>query len=161
MFCFLPSGTIAGEFIRVIDAVQKKEISPQAIEALIKKGGDVNEKDEAGRTVLMLASIYHPVDSVHSVLINHGADVNARTPDTGQTALFFAVRYNNPSVVLIYLSRGCNPEIKDVFGRTAYDYAERNPKMKDSDILKLFPQYKERQETAVDAEASSDSGTSL
>ena len=159
LLCFQSFSAAANDFTPLIEAVRKKETSPYAIEALIKKGVYLGEKDDNGRTVLMLAAIHHPVDTAHSILIQNGADINARTPDTGQTALFFAVQYNTPAVVLVLLSNGADPEIKDVFGRTAYDYADRNPKIKDNDILKLFPQYKEHHAKGKDAASSSPSET--
>ncbi|MBO4520185.1 MAG: ankyrin repeat domain-containing protein [Alphaproteobacteria bacterium] len=129
-------------FTPLVEAVTTENTSAYAIETLIKKGGRVNERDEQGRTVLMLASIYLSDPIAFVFLIEGGAEVNARTPDTGQTALFFAAQYNqNPEVVRTLLSSGADRTAKDVFGRTAYDYAERNPKLKDSPTRLLLQEH--------------------
>ena len=148
-------------FTPLIKAVTNENASPYAIETLILKGGYVNERDEDGRTVLMLAAMYHPDPLVHYLLIENGAKVNDRTPDTGKTALFYAVQYNsNPEVVSALLNYGADQNIKDVFGRTAYDYAQRNPKLKNADVLWLFSAHHEDDETKGKEGASSASGTS-
>lgn len=134
-------------FTSLIEAVKKESTSPYAVESLIIKGGDVNAVDEQGRTVLMLAAMHHPSELIPYLLIQGGADVNAKTPDTGKTALFFAVQYNsNPEIVSALLNYGADQNITDVFGRTAYDYAERNPKLKDSEVLWLFDKHHDKDE---------------
>ena len=90
----------------------------------------------------MLAAMYHPSPLVLHFLLLGGADINARTPDTGKTALFFAVRYNsNPEIVTALLNYGADPHIKDIFDRTAFDYADRNPKLKASSVSEQFLQH--------------------
>ena len=129
-------------FTPLIEAVTKENTSPYAIETLIENGENVNAVDDQGRTALMLAAMYIPDPLAVYVLINHGAKVNAKTPDTGKTALFFALQYNkNPKVILTLLGNGADQDIKDVFGRTAYDYADRNSKLKNDPVLSLFHAY--------------------
>ena len=148
LFVALPASAVEDSgFTSLIEAVTKENTSPYAIESLIIKGGNVNEVDENGRTVLMLAAMHHPSELIPYLLIQGGADINARTPDTGKTALFFAVQYNpNPEIIPALLNYGADQNIKDVFGRTAYDYANRNPKLKNSPVLWLFQKHQDTAE---------------
>ena len=154
---FFARPVIAGEEIEnslLIEAVKKETTDPHAVEIMVANRENVNVTDERGRTPLMLAAMYHPSPLVLHFLILGGADINARTPDTGKTALFFAVRYNsNPEIITALLNYGADPHIKDVFGRTAFDYADRNPKLKGSPVLERFHQ-------RHDNTASSQSATS-
>lgn len=158
-FCIRPVYAVEwNDFTPLIKAVTKESTSPYAIESLILNDGDVNAVDDQGRSVLMLASMYHPDPLVHYLLIQGGAEVNARMRDNGKTALFFAVQYNpNPKVVSLLLNYGADQNIKDVFGRTAYDYAERNPKLKGSVVLSLFHKHHEddQEDDASSASAAS------
>ena len=148
-------------FTPLIEAVKNKNASPYAIGTLILKGGYIQEHDAEGRSVLMLAAMYHPDPLVHFLLISNGADVNERMPDTGKTALFYAVQYNsNPEVVAALLNYGADQNIEDVFGRTAYDYAGRNPKLRDSIILYMFSAHHDDEDEDNNEEASSVSAAS-
>ena len=70
---------------------------------------DVSAKDEAGITPLYLASEGHyPKDcSIHRLLLELGADVNARA-NNGWTPLHNASTYGNPEVVCVLLERGAD-----------------------------------------------------
>lgn len=129
-------------FTPLIEAVTKKTADEYVVTTLIRNGGDVNARDGQGRSVLMLSAMRNPHPAVIFALIKSGAKVNARTPDTGQTALFFAVRYNsNPDVVLTLLQNGADQDIEDVFHKKAADYIDRNPKIKESEAVLLFKDY--------------------
>lgn len=138
-------------FTPLIEAVKKKTANEYVISTLIEKGADVNARDEQGRSVLMLAAMHNPHPSVIFMLIKEGARVNARTSDSGQTALFFAVQYNsNPEVVITLLNNGADQNMEDVFGKTAYDYIDRNPKIKGSEAEFLFKDYDPGEESSDD-----------
>ena len=62
---------------------------------LIKKGADVNARDNSGQTPLYLA--YYP--EIINILIMNGADVNARD-NTGHTPLFYHVGITNNVILL-------------------------------------------------------------
>lgn len=60
---------------------------------------------------------------VISVLVNHGADVNAKTPD-GWTPLHFAAKYGGEDLVDRLLMEGADWRMRTTSGLSAYDYAD-------------------------------------
>jgi ankyrin repeat protein len=79
---------------------------PGAIKKLAESGADVNARDPAGRTILMLAASSDevPVDSIQ-MLIEKGADIHAKAAD-GTTALDYALRRGQTSVVELLVKAG-------------------------------------------------------
>jgi len=67
------------------------------IEKLIKKGADVNAKNKAGVTALMLAAVNGHTDIV-KLLLDKGADVNVKDKD-GKTALMYAADRGHTDIV--------------------------------------------------------------
>ncbi len=92
-------------------------------------GADVNARDSADRTVLMLAAASNPDPVVISILLKAGAKINARGPN-GWTALMMAAYGNpNPAVVETLLKAGANGGLRSGAGETAYDYARENDQL--------------------------------
>ncbi len=80
--------------------------SPEDIQAAINKGAKVNATRSEG-TPLILAAAYNKNPEVITVLIKAGADLNARDPNYGATALHWAATYNpNPDVISALLEAG-------------------------------------------------------
>jgi ankyrin repeat protein len=65
----------------------------EQLQEAIKGGADVNARDAAGRTVLMLAAASNQDEKVISLLVANGAKINSRGPNDW-TALMMAA-YNN------------------------------------------------------------------
>src|SRR2546423_15299971 len=71
--------------------------SPQVIKTLLDAGAKVNETDVRGMTPLMLAVSSDTQDAeVVKLLIEAKADVN-RKSGAGETALDWAVKFNDPA----------------------------------------------------------------
>ena len=68
------------------------------IEALLKAGADANSVKANGTTALMIAAASGSADAV-KVLLDHGANVNAKESAHGQTALMFAAALNRDAVI--------------------------------------------------------------
>ncbi len=99
------------------------------IQQAVGSGADVNARDAADRTVLMLAAASNPDPAVISILLKAGAKINARGPN-GWTALMLAAYGNpNPDVVEALLKAGANGRLRSGAGETAYDYARDNAKV--------------------------------
>src|SRR5215469_13137312 len=76
------------------------------IERLIQKGADPNAKNDAGATALMWAA----TDLAKTrVLLNHHADVNARSNDMHTPLIVAARKPGNVAVVKLLLDNGANP----------------------------------------------------
>ena len=56
---------------------------------LLENGTDTNEKDNRGRTPLIYASNHGFLEIVQMLLV-HGADINDKESQNGQTALMYA-----------------------------------------------------------------------
>ena len=72
--------------------------------ALIDAGADINAKDEAGSTALMVASEYGRTEIV-KLLIAAGADVNIKN-ELGWTALMWASRWGRKETVKLLIDAG-------------------------------------------------------
>ncbi|MGA2640265.1 MAG: ankyrin repeat domain-containing protein [Spirochaetia bacterium] len=100
------------------------------IQQAVTSGADVNARDAADRTVLMLAAASNPDPAVISILLKAGAKINARGPN-GWTALMMAAYDNpNPEVVETLLKAGADGKARSGAGETAYDYSRDNEKVR-------------------------------
>jgi ankyrin repeat protein len=76
------------------------------LERLLKQGADPNKKNDANVTALMWAA----TDLAKTrLLLEHGADVNARSSDLRTPLMIAARRPGNAPVVKLLLERGANP----------------------------------------------------
>jgi len=110
--------------------VTENERSTEIIEVLIKKGADVNAKDNAGNTPLIRACLSrYKYPEIIKYLIRKGAKLNAQN-DEGETALIACFKSMNErgdevlkEVVQLLLKAGADPEIRDLCGLNAKDIA--------------------------------------
>lgn len=90
------------------------------VEQLIAKGASVSKP---GWTPLHYAATGPKVEIV-AILLTHGADLNAASPN-GTTPLMMAARYGSPEAVKLMLDAGANPEFTNQMGLTALDFANQ------------------------------------
>ncbi len=91
----------------------------------IEYDADINAEDEFGWTPLHDSSIGRNFKdgSVLRLLLAHGADVNVRAKDDGQTPLHRASDSGAPEAVRLLLEQGANAEVKGDDGKTALQVA--------------------------------------
>ena len=94
------------------------------VEQLLKHGADPNQADTVGATALMWAM---PDIRKARVLIEHGANVNARSTNLGRTPLLIAAAYPGTVDLLdLLLARGADLRAKDTAENTALAMAMRS-----------------------------------
>jgi ankyrin repeat protein len=124
-------------------AADNRNPNPEMITALIKAGGDVNERDKFGLTPLMLAAgnenstpeVITAIIKTESSSSKASVNINA-LDENGKTPLIEAAQKNsNPKVIITLLQLGANTIVKDDSGKTAIDYARENRRLNDADTL--------------------------
>ena len=94
------------------------------VEQLLKQGADPNQADTAGATALMWAM---PDIQKARVLIEHGANVNARSTNLGRPPLLVAAAYPGTVDLLdLLLARGADLRARDTAGNSAFAMAMRS-----------------------------------
>jgi len=92
---------------------------------LIGRGANVDAKDKAGNTALILAAELGFVDGVQ-LLLARKANANA-TNNQGETPLIKAVQARDANSARLLLAAGANPDQSDnIAGLSARDYAEQD-----------------------------------
>ena len=93
--------------------------SPKVIQSLLKKGLDVNARNERLTTPFFRAASFNPNPEILRVLIKAGADVDIRDED-GDTPLHQAAFGNNdgPAIVKFLLELGMDPNARNLQGET-------------------------------------------
>lgn len=88
------------------------------MQQLLRHGVNVNGSDESGRTALIDAANRGLTDAVR-ILLNAGADVEAKTAGDGKTALILASHDGHPHIVQMLLNRKANINARNKNGETA------------------------------------------
>lgn len=99
---------------------------PQMVALLLAAGADVHALDRrAGTTALHKAALAGNPD-VAALLLDGGAFIDQQMPILGHTALMDAVIYKHAAVVGLLLARGARTSIRNHWGETALDLAQRD-----------------------------------
>jgi ankyrin repeat protein len=85
-----------------------------AMEALLKAGANPNSVNANGTAALMLAAASGNPDAA-KVLLDHGAEVNAKETAHGQTALMFAAALNRAAVIKLLMAHGADASVATTF----------------------------------------------
>lgn len=93
-------------------------------ELLLKHGADLNARNKAGQTALMV-SLWRGRYEVADLFISKGLDVNDRDR-RGETALMQAARDGRMKALCLLLSRKADPDLADDKGNTARSLAIEN-----------------------------------
>jgi ankyrin repeat protein len=93
------------------------------IEALLENGADANEALPLGRRPLMLAARSGSVAAVR-VLLERGADLNAKEDARGTTALMQAADQGHADVVAVLVEHGADVAAASAPVRTRYGFAD-------------------------------------
>ncbi|OQB46244.1 MAG: Ankyrin repeat protein [bacterium ADurb.Bin157] len=114
---------LANTTLRELVCNSNNSQSMAAIKALLAAGANANDKDQNGRTALMLASAFAKDIELITVLIKFGADVNIRDAEE-QTSLMFAAMLNsNAKIVATLIDGGAEVNAIDKKGFNALMFA--------------------------------------
>ena len=116
--------------------------TPSQLLALLSAGSDVhdvNALDEYGLTALHYAAAYHPNPAVAAVLVQVGADLNARDSMYGMTPLHFAAEHGGaPEVISVLLAAGVDVNARDDdYGATPLHFAAEHSENQEVILLLL------------------------
>ena len=88
-----------------------------AVEEVLKRGADPNQPDSVGATALMWAA--SDIEKTRR-LLEHGANINARSTNLGRTPFLIAAGFpGNVDVLTLLLERGAELRAKDTAGFSA------------------------------------------
>lgn len=102
--------------------------NPHMVLMLLKEGADPNVCDDHGKTALMLTSN----GDITKILLFVGAESNAQDHD-GMTPLMLMTALNVTDAIRPLLEAGADMYAKNNSGKSALDYARKNP-----EILTIF-----------------------
>lgn len=93
--------------------------------SLIDVGANVALRGVGGMPPLVAAAAGAASDKTLRLLVNAGADINRCVDPSGMTALMSAAKAGCDRIVALLLHLGADPEIVDLLGRAALDYAKQ------------------------------------
>ncbi len=96
----------------------------EAVRQLIAAGAAIDLKDKGGYTAMMLAASNNHFEMVE-LLISAGANVDQTEDTSGWTALIWAAKQGHFETVKTLLAHGANPDLPDMQGKRAIDWAQR------------------------------------
>jgi len=92
-------------------------VVPEIVTMLIEAGADVNEQNEFGSTVLIVAACSGRIQLI-DILLRSGAEINASVEGSGVTALSCAVGKEHTEIVKLLIEAGADLETIDKWGNT-------------------------------------------
>jgi ankyrin repeat protein len=92
-------------------------VVPEIVTILIEAGADVNEQNEFGSTVLIVAACRGRIQLI-DILLRSGAEINASVEGSGVTALSCAVGQGHTEIAKLLIEAGADLETIDKWGNT-------------------------------------------
>ncbi|GFQ86584.1 KN motif and ankyrin repeat domain-containing protein 2 [Trichonephila clavata] len=111
---------------------------------------DVNKKNKAGYTSIMLVALADMKNDAHHYVVHRLfsiGDINMKATQNGQTALMLAVSHGKKDIVKILLDAGAEVNLQDKDGSTALMCAAEHGHL---DIVKILLSHPECDPTIVD-----------
>lgn len=120
-------------------AIQNCRDRPEVVAWLLDHGADIEHRGLNNWTPLHQAIAFR-CPAVAALLIERGADVNARTEiDNDETPLMLAAQVGLESVVCLLLSQGAERTAKNRWGETAADIARRAKHLEIAGLIETTP----------------------
>ncbi len=99
------------------------------VKLLLANGADANvegsnENDSLGRTSALIEAININRKDIAQLLLDNGADINMQSTVMRSTPLMLAASRENEVMIKLFLAKGANPNLRNIHGQTALDYAK-------------------------------------
>ncbi len=104
------------------------------VEMMLGLGADINAVSEDRGYTAVMDAVWRGNEKITKYLISKGADLNTINKE-GQNNLILAVGANRESLVKLLAENGANPDVKDMMGMSAYNYAMLFKKQRLVEIL--------------------------
>lgn len=129
----------------------------EIVALLLKRGADVNIKNDGDNTPLMGAAGARPTDGTRIIMVDllleKGAAINEKN-QSGKTALMMAALYGCMENVPLLLERGTDIDAKDRDEKTAIDIAEEGGYYEIVELLQKEQKRCEREKWLADTDFS-------
>lgn len=109
----------------------------EIVEQLLDLGAELNAVSEDRGYTAVMDAIWRGNEKITKYLISKGADLNTINKE-GQTNLILAVGADRLNLVKLLAENGADPDVKDMMGMSAYNYATLFRKEKMVEILKPY-----------------------
>ncbi len=106
-------------------------------ELLLKLGAEINSVSQDRGYTAVMDAVWRGNEKLTRYLIEKGADLNTINKE-GQTNLVLAVGANKIDICKLLAENGADPDVKDMMGMSAYNYATLFKKDKIIEILKPY-----------------------
>lgn len=101
----------------LLDAITNKDVDAAQIQDLLSRGADLDARDEAGRTALLIATHGNRIE-IARTLIEAGADVNAKDRINDSPYLYAGAR-GHLAILKTTLAHGADVKSTNRYGGTA------------------------------------------
>ena len=107
------------------------------VEMIFDLGAELNAVSEDRGYTAVMDAVWRGNEKITKYLISKGADLNTINKE-GQNNLILAVGANRESLVRLLAENGADPDVKDMMGMSAYNYAVLFKKQKLVEILEPY-----------------------
>ena len=104
------------------------------VQMIFDLGAELNAVSEDRGYTAVMDAVWRGNEKITKYLISKGADLNTINKE-GQNNLILAVGANRESLVKLLAENGADPDVKDMMGMSAYNYAVLFKKQRLVDIL--------------------------
>ena len=107
------------------------------VQMIFELGAELNAVSEDRGYTAVMDAVWRGNEKITKYLISKGADLNTINKE-GQNNLILAVGANRESLVKLLAENGADPDVKDMMGMSAYNYAVLFKKQRLIDILEPY-----------------------
>lgn len=96
-----------------------------SVKGLLKSGADANVRNHEGETPLMVLAFHHDNPEIAKILIDHGADIEAKD-NSNDTPIIEAAWGGRPNLTKLLIEKGAKVNAQSANGKTPLHWASEN-----------------------------------